>query len=334
MKEGEVVVISGASAGVGRATARVFARHGAKVGLLARGIDGLNAAKKEVEQLGGKALVLQADVAQPDQVENAAQQVEKLLGPIDIWINNAMVSVFSPFKDMTPQEFKRVTEVTYLGQVYGTMAALKRMLTRDRGMIVQVGSALADRSIPLQSAYCGAKHGVRGFTDSIRSELYHDGSNIHICMVQLPALNTPQFEWERSRLKHKTQPVPPIFQPEVAADAIFYAAHHKKREMYVGGPTVKAMWANKFFAGLIDRYLGKIGYKAQQTDELENADRPDNLYNPLQGDFGAHGRFDKRAHKYSIETWFSKHAKAVGAASVLAGAAVIWLAVNAKRRNA
>src|SRR6185437_2026342 len=235
----EVVVITGASAGVGRAAAVAFAERGAHIGLIARGgsgIDGLEGAKRDVEAAGGKAIILPTDVADASQVEAAATKVEEAFGPIDVWVNVAMVSVFSPFKEMTAEEFKRTTDVTYLGQVYGTMAALRRMLPRDRGSVVLVGSALAYRSIPLQSAYCGAKSGIRGFIDSVRCEMIHDGSKIRICMVQMPALNTPQFSWVKSRLPDNPQPVPPIFQPEVAAEAIYFAAHHNRREMYVGFP--------------------------------------------------------------------------------------------------
>ncbi|HSU96341.1 MAG TPA: SDR family oxidoreductase, partial [Gemmatimonadaceae bacterium] len=245
----EVVVITGASAGVGRATVRKFAQRGAHIGLIARGIDGLDGARRDVEACGGKALVFEVDVADADAVDAAASAVEGTLGPIDVWVNDAMTSVFSPFKEMTAAEFKRVTEVTYLGFVYGTMAALKRMLPRNRGTIVQVGSALAYRSIPLQSAYCGAKHAIAGFTDSIRCELIHDHSRVHITMVQMPALNTPQFGWVKSRLPNKPQPVPPIYEPEVAADAIFWAAHHRQREVWVGIPTIAAIVGNKFIPG-------------------------------------------------------------------------------------
>src|SRR5213080_4098373 len=256
----EVVVITGASAGVGRATVQAFARRGARLGLIARGPDGLDATRAEVEQLGGSALVFAFDVADADKVEEAAARVEEEFGPIDIWVNNAMVSVFSPVKKMTAEEFRRVTEVTYLGVVYGTLAALKRMLPRDRGSIVQVGSALAYRGIPLQSAYCGAKHAIKGFTESLRCELLHDKSNVRITMVQLPALNTPQFGWVKSRLPRKAQPVTPIFQPEVAADAIHFAAHHPRREFFVAWPSWKAIVANKFIPGLIDRLLARAGY--------------------------------------------------------------------------
>src|SRR5215813_6597280 len=245
-KKKEIVVITGASAGVGRAAVREFARHGASIGLIARGVNGLEAACREVESFRGRALVLPTDVADPDQVERAAEEVESKLGPIDIWVNNAMTSVFSPIKQMTPAEFKRVTEVTYLGYVYGTLAALKHMLPRDRGTIVHVGSALAYRSIPLQAAYCAAKHAVLGFFASLRTELLHDGSHVHTTMVQMPALNTPQFGWVKSRLPRKAQPVPPIYQPEVAASAIYYAAHHpRRREYYPAWSSVKAIFGNK-----------------------------------------------------------------------------------------
>jgi NAD(P)-dependent dehydrogenase (short-subunit alcohol dehydrogenase family) len=315
----EVVVITGASAGVGRATAIEFARRGARVGLIARGVDGLEGAKRDVEAVGGKALVLPADVAVADQVEAAADRVERELGSIDVWVNNAMASVFSPIHEMTADEFQRVTAVTYLGTVHGTLAALKRMRPRDRGTIVQVGSALAYRSIPLQSAYCAAKHAVAGFTDSLRCELIHDRSRIHLTMVQMPALNTPQFGWVKSRLAHKAQPVPPIFQPEVAARAICWAADHHRREVLVGMPTVAAILANKVVPGLLDRYLGRTGYASQQTQEPEDPRRPDNLWAPVAGDHGAHGRFDARASDRSPELWAATHAK--GIAVALLGAA-------------
>jgi NAD(P)-dependent dehydrogenase (short-subunit alcohol dehydrogenase family) len=303
----EVVVITGASAGVGRATVREFARHGAHIGLIARGRDGLEGARREVEASGGRALVLHADVADAEAVESAAAAAERELGPIDVWVNNAMVSVFSPVKEMTPAEFKRVTDVTYLGVVYGTLAAMKRMLPRDRGVIVQVGSALAYRGIPLQAAYCGAKHAIQGFVDSLRCELLHDKSNVRVTMVQMPALNTPQFRWVKSRLPRKAQPVPPIFQPEVAAEAIYYAAHHDRREMYVGWPTVKAIVGNKVAPGYADHYLAKRGYEAQQTDEPRDPNRRDNLWEPLPGDWGAHGVFDDRANNQSLQLWANTH---------------------------
>jgi NAD(P)-dependent dehydrogenase (short-subunit alcohol dehydrogenase family) len=304
----KVVVITGGSAGVGRAAAEAFARHGAKVAVLARGQERLDDTVQELKKLGSPGtLGIQVDVADAQQVENAAGQIEEKLGPIDIWVNDAMVTVLAPFKQMTWHEFRRVTEVTYLGAVYGTMAALKRMLPRDSGVIVQVGSALADRSIPLQSAYCGAKHAIRGFTDSIRCELIHDKSHIHITMVQMPALNTPQFDWCKSGMPNRAQPVPPIYQPEIAADAIIFAATHRRREMYVGLPTVEAMWGNKFIAGWLDKFLGRSNYKAQQTDQPEDASRPHNLWAPVAGHFGAHGRFDDRARAKSLQLWASEH---------------------------
>jgi NAD(P)-dependent dehydrogenase (short-subunit alcohol dehydrogenase family) len=303
----EVVVITGASAGVGRATARAFARRGAHIGLLARGHEGLTGAQADVEALGGKALALPTDVADHDRVEAAAAAIEEAFGPIDIWINNAMASVFSPIMQMTPEEFKRVTDVTYLGYVYGTLAALRRMQPRDRGMIVQVGSALAYRSIPLQSAYCAAKHAIRGFTDSLRCELVHDGSHVRVTMVQMPALNTPQFNWVKSRLSHKPQPVPPIYQPEVAAEAIYWAAHRDRREVYVGMSTVRAIIGNKIIPGILDHYLGRTGYQAQQYDGYDDPDRAHNLWEPVPRDFGAHGDFDQRASGYSAQLWADTH---------------------------
>ncbi|MEW6296619.1 MAG: SDR family oxidoreductase [Thermodesulfobacteriota bacterium] len=325
----EVVVITGASAGVGRATARAFARRGAHIGLIARGREGLEGARRDVEAAGGKALVLPADVADADQVEAAAAAAEEHLGPIDVWVNNAMVSVFSPVKDMTAEEFKRVTEVTYLGYVYGTLAALKRLLPRDRGVIVQVGSALAYRGIPLQAAYCGAKHAIQGFVDSLRCELLHDRSRVRVTMVQLPALNTPQFGWVKSRLPRKAQPVPPIFQPEVAADAIVWAAHNDRRELYVGWPTVKAIVGNKIAPGVGDWRLAHAGYDSQQTDEPEDPHRPHNLWEPVPGDHGAHGAFDHRASGWSAQLWATTHRGWLALAGVgLAGLAYAALSGN------
>lgn len=305
----EVVVITGASAGVGRATVREFARRRAWVALLARSRDGLEAARREVEAAGGRALALTTDMADDDQVEEAAESVERHFGPIDIWINNAMVSVLSPAKNMSAEEFRRVTDVTYLGYVYGTLAALRRMLPRDRGVIVQVGSALAYRSIPLQSAYCGAKHAVQGFTDSLRSELIHDGSRVHLTTVQLPAVNTPQFSWIKSRMPRHPQPVPPIFQPEVIARAIYWAAHHRRRELWVGWPTVKAIVGNTLIPRLLDHYLARVGYESQQTAMPVDPDRPNNLFEPLPGDYGAHGRFGDGACDFSLHLWGNTHRK-------------------------
>jgi NAD(P)-dependent dehydrogenase (short-subunit alcohol dehydrogenase family) len=321
----ETVVVTGASAGLGRAIAREFGRHGANVALIARGIDGLKAAQREIEELGGRALLLPLDVADSNAVEQAAASVEDQLGPIDIWVNDAMVSVFSPVREMLPEEYKRVTDVTYLGFVYGTLAALKRMLPRDRGTIVQVGSALAYRSIPLQSAYCAAKHAISGFTDSLRCELLHDKSKVRVTMVHMPALNTPQFGWVKSRLKHKAQPVPPIFQPEVGARAVYWAAHHNRRELYVGMSTVEAIVGNKIAPGMLDHYLGRTGYESQQTSEPESPDRPTNLWEPLPGDRGAHGAFDQRAKEKSWELRVSLNRVWLAAGCTL-GAATALLA--------
>lgn len=322
-RKGEVVVVTGASAGVGRATVRAFAAQGARIGLLARGLDGLEGTRRDVEAAGGSALVLPTDVADARQVEAAAARVEQELGPIDIWINNAMTTIFAPVKEIKPEEYKRVTEVTYLGQVYGTMAALKRMLPRNRGTIVHVGSALAYRGIPLQAAYCGAKHAIQGFLDSLRSELLHDGSDVHVCMVQMPALNTPQFDWVKNKLSHKSQPVPPIYQPEVAAEAIVWAAHHRKREIYVGGSTAVVITGNKLSAAAGDEYLAKTGVESQMTDEPANPNQPYNLWEPVSGDFGAHGRFDDKAHDHSFQLWATTHKKLLSLAGAgVAGAAV------------
>ena len=302
-----VVVVTGASAGVGRALVRSYARRGARLGLLARGREGLEGARRDVEAAGGRALVLPTDVAHADQVEAAADAVERTFGPIDVWVNNAMVSVFSPIKETTADEFRRVTEVTYLGYVHGTLAALRRMLPRDRGTIVQVGSALAYRGIPLQAAYCGAKHAIQGFTDSLRCELIHDGSRVRVTEVHMPALNTPQFGWVKSRLPREPQPVPPIFQPEVAADAILWAVDEGRSEVYVGMPTVVAIVGNKIAPRVADRYLAATGYDSQQTDEPVAPDRVDNLWAPVPGDHGAHGRFDDRARPRSWQLWASMH---------------------------
>jgi NAD(P)-dependent dehydrogenase (short-subunit alcohol dehydrogenase family) len=296
-----VVVVTGGSAGVGRATALELARSGARVGIIARGEERLRQAVGEISRLGGVAKSFAADVADPAAIEEAAGFFERELGPIDVWINNAMVSVFSPVSETRAEEYRRVTEVTYLGYVHGTLAALGRMRPRNRGTIVQVGSALAYRSIPLQSAYCAAKHAVRGFTESLRTELLHDRSGVRVCQVHLPALNTPQFSWVRSRLPGKPQPVPPIFQPEVAARAIAWVARHPRRELWVGFPTAKAIVAEKFLAGFADRYLARHGVEAQQRPELAEAGRKDNLFEPVAGDFGSHGEFDARARKRSLE---------------------------------
>jgi NAD(P)-dependent dehydrogenase (short-subunit alcohol dehydrogenase family) len=304
----EVVVVTGASAGVGRAIACEFGKHGAAVALLARSRDGLEGATQEVDRLGGRALPIQTDVSDDEQVERAAETIERELGPIDVWINNAMVSVLSPAIEMTAEEYRRVTDVTYLGYVYGTLAALRRMIPRNRGVIVQIGSALAYRAIPLQSAYCAAKHAVQGFTESLRSELIHDGSHVHLTTVQLPAVNTPQFSWIKTRMPRHPQPVPPIYQPEVIARAVYWAAHHRRREFTVGCPTVQAIVGDKFIPGLLDHYLAYIGYDAQQTQELVQPDRLNNLYDVLPGDYyGARGEFSDRALNYSIQSWINRY---------------------------
>jgi NAD(P)-dependent dehydrogenase (short-subunit alcohol dehydrogenase family) len=332
-RRNEVVVITGASAGVGRATAREFGRHGASLGLISRNRERLEVAQKEIEQLGGRALVVPLDVTDAAAIENAAQRVEAEFGAIDVWVNNAMTSVFSPIEEMEPDEFKRVTEVTYLGVVYGTLAALRRMRKRDRGTIIQVGSALAYRSIPLQSAYCAAKHAIAGFTDSLRCELIHQRSRVHVTMVQMPALNTPQFGWVKSRLPRKAQPVPPIFQPEVAARAIFWAAHHRRRELWVGGSTVTAILGQRLVPELLDRYLGKTGYGSQQYDGAENPQKPNNLWESVPGAFAAHGAFDERASRSSPELWGEMHRPwlLLGAAAFAAG--MIYELIFAKRNR-
>lgn len=322
----EVIVVTGASAGLGRAIVERFARDGSAIGLIARGPERLEQARAEVESLGGRALVLPLDVADADAVEAAADRVERELGEIDVWINNAMVSVYSPIREMPAAEFRRVTEVTYLGYVHGTLAALRRMLPRDRGVIIQVGSALAHRSIPLQSAYCAAKHAIMGFHESLLSELLHDGSHVRTTMVQMPAMNTPQFDWAKSRLPHRTQPVPPIFQPEVGADAVHHAVRHDVgRELLVAWPTVKAVLGEKVVPGYIDRLLGREGYAGEQTAEPADPAAPDNLWQPVPGDFAAHGRFDDRSKDVSLELWAAKHKPWL----LLAGAMALGAAIGA-----
>jgi NAD(P)-dependent dehydrogenase (short-subunit alcohol dehydrogenase family) len=324
-----VVVLTGASAGVGRATVRAFAERGSAVGLLARGTGGLEASAKEVHAAGSAGLPVVVDVADPEGVEAAAARVEEELGPIDVWVNNAMASVFSPIEETAAEEIRRVTEVTYLGVVHGTQAALRRMRPRDRGVIVQVGSALAFRGIPLQSAYCAAKHAVSGFTDSLRAELLHEGSAVRVTEVHLPALNTPQFGWVRSRLPKRAQPVPPIYQPEIAAEAIVWAATHDRRHLYVGGRTLATIWTSRLFPRLVDRYLGRTGYDAQQTDVREDAQRPDNLVHPVEGDRGAHGDFDARARRRSSQLWITTHRAELGAVAL----AVAALAAAGRHRD-
>jgi NADP-dependent 3-hydroxy acid dehydrogenase YdfG len=320
----EVVVVTGASAGLGRAIAQEFGRHGAKVALLARGEERLEQAKQEVESVGGEAMSFTVDVANAGRLEEIAAEVEQKWGSIDVWINNAMVSVLSPVKEMKPEEYKRVTEVNYLGFVYGTMAALKHMLPRDHGSIVLVGSALAYRGIPLQSAYCATKHAIQGFFDSLRAELIHDQSHVRLSMVQLPAMNTPQFNWLRSRLPHKARPMGTIYQPEVSARAIYYAAHHNVREVMVGYPTFITLYGNKLFPGIGDWYLGKTGYSGQQTQEDEDPEREDNLYNTVKGDYGAHGDFDEMAKSWSITNWLRENSTVVLSAAATVLLALWW----------
>ena len=303
----KVIVVTGASAGLGRALVREFAKYDTKIALLARGVDGLNAAQEEVEALGSQALVIPVDVSNAEQVEQAAQQIEDTLGPIDIWINNAMAAVLSPFKEMNAEDFKRVTEVTYLGQVYGTMAALKRMLPRDRGKIILVGSALAYRGIPLQTSYCGAKHGIQGFFESLRTELVHDKSKVHLGMVQLPAMNTTQFDLVKTHLPKKPRPMGTIYEPEVAARAITYAAAYPKREIFVGYPTWQTILGNKFLPNFLDYYLGKTGYQGQQTDQPADPNRKDYLWEPVPGNHGAHGSFQAQSWDFSPVVWGATH---------------------------
>lgn len=331
----QVVVVTGASGGIGRATAQAFAARGASVALLARGEAGLAGAAADVERLGGQPLTIPTDMADPDQVEAAASHVEDVLGPIDVWVNVAFTSVFAPFTEITAAEYKRVTEVNYLGYVYGTMAALKRMKPRDAGTIVQVGSALAYRGIPLQTAYCGSKHAIQGFNEALRCELLHDRSRIRTTMVQMPAVNTPQFDWVLSRLPKPAQPVPPIYEPEVAACAVVYAADHPgRREYWVGGSTMGTLVANAVAPGLLDRYLGWTGFSSQQDDRPQDKDHPTNLWEPADGkggrDYTAHGSFDGRATARSAQLWASQH-HGVLALGALGVAAVATAGLRARR---
>lgn len=329
MAKALVVAITGSSAGLGRAIAHAYAKRGARLGLIARNPEALDAAKQECEALGGEAICLPTDVANAEAVDQAASQLEEAFGPIDIWINDAMVSVFSPVKQMEPSDYNRVTEVLYLGFVYGTLAALRRMLPRNRGTIIQIGSALSYRSIPLQSAYCACKHAINGFTDSLRCELHHDKSNIKITNIQMPAMNTTQFDWVKNRMPNMTQPVPPIYEPEIAAEVVYAAGVAKKprREYWVGMPTVMAIVAQKFIPGLLDVYLGKTGYKGQQLEgQPQDPNAPNNLYNFVPGRHSARGKFDDRSSRTSAEVFFSLHRDwfALAAVVVLAGVAVVY----------
>ncbi len=321
-------VVTGASAGIGRAIARDFARHGWRVALLARGLDGLEGAREDVQRLGGQALVIPTDVADAQQVEAATARVEAEWGSIDVWVNNAMATIFSDSLQITAEDFKRATEVTYLGAVWGTLAALRRMKPRDRGTIVQVGSALAYRSIPLQAPYCGAKAALRGFTDSLRCELAHDRSSVHLTMVQLSAFNTPQFEWGRTTLHQRPRPMGQIFQPEVAARGVYWAATHRRRELWVGWPAVQAIVGTRLVPGFLDRLLGRTAVDGQHTDEPLPPGRQDNLYAPVPGDHGVHGRFDAQSRPFSAQSWLNTHRHA--ALGVALGVAW-WLRARARR---
>jgi NAD(P)-dependent dehydrogenase (short-subunit alcohol dehydrogenase family) len=330
--QGKAVVITGASSGIGRACVRAFAARGARLGLIARSREGLEAASREVRQAGGEAIVLPLDVADADAVDRAAGTVEERFGRIDVWVNNAMVSVLSPIKEMTPEEFRRVTEVTYLGYVWGTQAALRRMLPRDEGTIVQIGSALAYRSIPLQSAYCAAKAAIRGFTDSLRTELLHDGSNVRVSMLQLPAVNTPQFEVVRTRMPRHPRPVPPAFAPEMIADSVVWAAEQAPREMVIGASALQAILGQKLAPGLVDRYLAKTGYDAQQTDQPVDPNRPDNLFDTVPGDHGARGPFEAESSTWSAQLWARMHSGVVAATGVAVAAGALAASAIGKRR--
>ncbi len=326
----KIVVITGAGAGVGRATATEFARNGCDLALLSRDPDRLEHAAAELRRFGVRALPIPTDVADSAAVEAAAEQVERELGPIDVWVNVAMATVFAPVHKLTAEEFRRGTAVTYLGQVHGTMAALKHMRPRNRGSIVCVGSALAYRAVPLQSVYCGAKFAIRGFLGALRSELYHDKIDITVTAVDLPAVNTPQFDWARDKMGRKAKPVSPIFQPEVPARAIYFGAFHPRRNIWVGFPTVKAILANRIAPGLIDRYLAKTGYTGQLTDERSDPDAPGNLFDPVPGAYGAHGRFDGQARSGGWEVFTSRHRTAAWAAVLLG---LVGLHLLARRLN-
>jgi short-subunit dehydrogenase len=325
VKEPGTVVITGASAGIGRATARLFGRHGWRVALLARGVDGLEAAAAEIRASGGEALVLPLDVADASAVEEAAARVERELGPIDVWINNAMATIFCDVSRTAAADFRRATEVTYLGTVWGTLAAIRRMMPRDRGTVVQVGSALAYRSIPLQAAYCGAKSAIRGFTDALRSELIHEGSGVHVTMVQLSAFNTPQFSWARTCMPHRPRPLGAVSQPEIAARAIWWAARHRRRELWVGWSAIKAIVGTRIVPGWLDRLLAHRAWDGQFGEQPLPSGRPDNLFAPVGGDHGAHGRFDAQASAHAPQLWLDTHRRELALAACAAAAGAWWL---------
>jgi short-subunit dehydrogenase len=325
-----IVVITGASAGVGRATAAEFARRGCDIGLIARDEERLKHAAEALRRMGVRAVVAVADVSDFQALDTAASSIEQELGPIDVWVNNAMATIFGPLDSIAPEEFKRATEVTYLGQVHGTMVAMQRMRTRNRGTIVNIGSALAFRGIPLQSAYCGAKFAVRGFTDALRSELLHDGVNVHLTMVHLPAVNTPQFDWAMNKMNKRPQPVPPIFQPEVPARAIVFAAFNRRRDVWVGMPTVMAILANRIAPGLLDHYLAKAGYSGQLTDQSKQADAPANLFQTVPGPYQAHGRFDAQASGHSWEMVTDRHRDALFGALLALGGLALAVLMNGR----
>jgi NAD(P)-dependent dehydrogenase (short-subunit alcohol dehydrogenase family) len=328
MAEPETVVVTGATSGVGRAVVRRFARDGARIALLARGAEGLEGARADVDAAGGTALPVPTDVADPAAVEAAARAAEEALGPIDVWVNDAMTTVFSFFEDIEPEEYRRATDVTYHGFVWGTRAALRRMLPRDRGTIVQVGSAMAYRGIPLQSPYCGAKHAMKGFQESLRTELRHKGSKVHLTMVQLPGLNTPQFDHCLDKLPEQPMPVPPVYQPEMAADAVHWAAHHRRREVYVGVPAVYTILGSKMAPWLAERYLARTAVSGQQSGTPKSAERPNNLFEPVSRDPGAHGDYGDGAHGRSLQLWATKHRRGIlaGVVSAVAGVAASVLA--------
>lgn len=330
---GQVVVVTGASSGVGRAVAREFGKRGAHVALLARNEEALNAAAVEIRAAGGDALVCLADVADADAVERAAAEVETQWGRIDTWINCAMATVFAPIMETTPEEFRRVTDVTYLGYVHGTQAALRRMVPQDEGTIVQVGSALAHRSIPLQATYCGAKHAIRGFTNSLRTELIHEGSNVRVTAVHLPAVNTPQPLRQRNKMPHRSQPVPPMYSPESIADQIVWASEYAPRDLLVGKPTFQAVWGQKFIPGLLDWYLGKRGWKSQFVDTPNQQDGHDILFETIPGDPGAHGPYENRERGPDIVMWLGTHPRAALASAATAVTAIAAGALAMLRRR-